>query len=196
MFSAIVSHGGQCFRPNDNASTERSNPGSPTRIVERHVPSHPVCLMLIELCVAPLHHPSTRALLGLPSPSPPRFQQPARPAQMLSSSSPRGTSTDPSDSQASSRCERPREGAGEPISKGNLCVFQDAKGIPAQTLRHLESILRTQREQKARRFSEFLSLREKLIKEATSRVKDRQRVGALVSQPEGEVPGELARGPA
>ena len=103
---------------------------------------------------------------------------------------------DPSDSQASSRCERPREGGGEPISKGDLCVFQDAKGIPAQTLRHLESILRAQREQKARRFSEFLSLREKLIKEATSRVKDRQRDRAPVSQPEGEVPGELARGPA
>ena len=46
------------------------------------------------------------------------------------------------------------------------------------------------------RFSEFLSLREKLIKEATSRVKDRQRDRAPVSQPEGEVPGELARGPA
>lgn len=144
------------------------------------------------MCLAPLHHPSTRALLGLPSPSPPRFQQPARPALMLSSSSPRATSTDPSDSQASSKCERPREGGGEPIFEGDFCVFQDAKGIPAQTLRHLESILRAQREQKARRFSEFLSLREKLIKEATSRVKDRQKDRALVSQPEGEVPGELA----
>ncbi|XP_043330246.1 zinc finger protein DZIP1L isoform X2 [Cervus canadensis] len=66
----------------------------------------------------------------------------------------------------------------------SMGIKRDAKGIPAQTLRHLESILRTQREQKARRFSEFLSLREKLIKEATSRVKDRQRVGAPVSQPE------------
>uniref|UniRef100_A0AAA9T7I2 DAZ interacting zinc finger protein 1 like n=1 Tax=Bos taurus TaxID=9913 RepID=A0AAA9T7I2_BOVIN len=71
----------------------------------------------------------------------------------------------------------------------SMGIKRDAKGIPAQTLRHLESILRAQREQKARRFSEFLSLREKLIKEATSRVKDRQRDRAPVSQPEGEVPG-------
>ncbi|XP_069420849.1 cilium assembly protein DZIP1L isoform X3 [Ovis canadensis] len=71
----------------------------------------------------------------------------------------------------------------------SMGIKRDAKGIPAQTLRHLESILRAQREQKARRFSEFLSLREKLIKEATSRVKDRQKDRAPVSQPEGEVPG-------
>ncbi|XP_069420858.1 cilium assembly protein DZIP1L isoform X8 [Ovis canadensis] len=73
----------------------------------------------------------------------------------------------------------------------SMGIKRDAKGIPAQTLRHLESILRAQREQKARRFSEFLSLREKLIKEATSRVKDRQKDRAPVSQPEGEVPATL-----
>ncbi|KAB0373769.1 hypothetical protein FD755_014025 [Muntiacus reevesi] len=77
----------------------------------------------------------------------------------------------------------------------SMGIKRDAKGISAQTLRHLESILRTQREQKARRFSEFLSLREKLIKEATSRVKDRQRDGALVSQPEGEVPVKSQQSP-
>lgn len=68
------------------------------------------------------------------------------------------------------------------------------KGIPVQTLRHLESLLRSQREQKAGRFSEFLSLREKLIKEATSRVKERQRHGVLGSQPDGKAPGKLVRG--
>lgn len=77
----------------------------------------------------------------------------------------------------------------------SMGIKRDAKGIPTQTLRHLESILRTQREQKARRFSEFLSLREKLIKEATSRVKDRQRDGAPVSQPEGEVPVKSPQSP-
>uniref|UniRef100_A0A8C6D962 DAZ interacting zinc finger protein 1 like n=1 Tax=Moschus moschiferus TaxID=68415 RepID=A0A8C6D962_MOSMO len=77
----------------------------------------------------------------------------------------------------------------------SMGIKRDAKGIPAQTFRHLESILRTQREQKARRFSEFLSLREKLIKEATSRVKDRQRDGAPVSQPEGEVPVKSQQSP-
>uniref|UniRef100_A0A452ERK7 DAZ interacting zinc finger protein 1 like n=1 Tax=Capra hircus TaxID=9925 RepID=A0A452ERK7_CAPHI len=77
----------------------------------------------------------------------------------------------------------------------SMGIKRDAKGIPAQTLRHLESILRAQREQKARRFSEFLSLREKLIKEATSRVKDRQKDRALVSQPEGEVPVKSQQSP-
>ncbi|XP_061276825.1 cilium assembly protein DZIP1L isoform X4 [Bos javanicus] len=77
----------------------------------------------------------------------------------------------------------------------SMGIKRDAKGIPAQTLRHLESILRAQREQKARRFSEFLSLREKLIKEATSRVKDRQRDRAPVSQPEGEVPVKSQQSP-
>ncbi|XP_070231922.1 cilium assembly protein DZIP1L isoform X3 [Bos mutus] len=77
----------------------------------------------------------------------------------------------------------------------SMGIKRDAKGIPAQTLRHLESILRAQREQKARRFSEFLSLREKLIKEATSRVKDRQRDQAPVSQPKGEVPVKSQQSP-
>ncbi|XP_069420857.1 cilium assembly protein DZIP1L isoform X7 [Ovis canadensis] len=77
----------------------------------------------------------------------------------------------------------------------SMGIKRDAKGIPAQTLRHLESILRAQREQKARRFSEFLSLREKLIKEATSRVKDRQKDRAPVSQPEGEVPVKSQQSP-
>ncbi|XP_032486773.1 zinc finger protein DZIP1L isoform X7 [Phocoena sinus] len=71
----------------------------------------------------------------------------------------------------------------------SMGIKRDAKGIPAHTLRHLESLLRTQREQKAGRFSEFLSLREKLIKEASSRVKEeRQWNRAPVSQPDGEAP--------
>ncbi|KAJ8790724.1 hypothetical protein J1605_021152 [Eschrichtius robustus] len=71
----------------------------------------------------------------------------------------------------------------------SMGIKRDAKGIPAHTLRHLESLLRAQREQKAGRFSEFLSLREKLIKEASSRVKEeRQWNRAPVSQPDGEAP--------
>ncbi|XP_004603278.2 cilium assembly protein DZIP1L [Sorex araneus] len=65
----------------------------------------------------------------------------------------------------------------------SMGVQRAAQGISLQTLRHLESILRAQREHKARRFSEFLSLREKLIKEANSRVKGRERAGG--SLPEG-----------
>ncbi|KAM5292172.1 cilium assembly protein DZIP1L isoform 2-T2 [Ctenodactylus gundi] len=64
----------------------------------------------------------------------------------------------------------------------SMGIKRDTKGISVQTLRHLESLLRVQREQKARKFSEFLSLRRKLVKEATSRVKERQESGAVVSQ--------------
>ncbi|XP_061050598.1 cilium assembly protein DZIP1L isoform X1 [Eubalaena glacialis] len=71
----------------------------------------------------------------------------------------------------------------------SMGIKRDAKGIPAHTLRHLESLLRAQREQKAGRFSEFLSLREELIKEASSRVKEeRQWNRARLSQPDGEAP--------
>ncbi|XP_063518274.1 cilium assembly protein DZIP1L isoform X5 [Pongo pygmaeus] len=68
----------------------------------------------------------------------------------------------------------------------SMGIRKDAKGISIQTLRHLESLLRVQREQKARKFSEFLSLRGKLVKEVTSRAKERQENGAVVSQPDGQ----------
>uniref|UniRef100_A0A8C0XBE1 C2H2-type domain-containing protein n=1 Tax=Castor canadensis TaxID=51338 RepID=A0A8C0XBE1_CASCN len=67
-------------------------------------------------------------------------------------------------------------------------IKRDTKGISVQTLRHLESLLRVQREQKARRFSEFRSLREKLIKETTGRVKKRWENRATVPQPDGQPP--------
>nr|XP_012643200.1 zinc finger protein DZIP1L isoform X2 [Microcebus murinus] len=68
----------------------------------------------------------------------------------------------------------------------SLGIKKGTKGISVQTLRHLESLLRAQREQKARSFSEFLSLREKLLKETTNRVKERQERGAVESQPDGQ----------
>ncbi|XP_046519815.1 cilium assembly protein DZIP1L [Equus quagga] len=72
----------------------------------------------------------------------------------------------------------------------SMGIKRGAKGIPAQTLRHLESLLRAQREQKAGRFSEFLSLREKLVKEATSRVKEKQRNRAAGSPQDGQAPAK------
>ncbi|XP_023368823.1 zinc finger protein DZIP1L isoform X2 [Otolemur garnettii] len=68
----------------------------------------------------------------------------------------------------------------------SLGIKKGAKGISVQTLRHLESLLRAQREQKARSFSEFLSLREKLIQEITSRLKEKQENRAAVSQRDGQ----------
>ncbi|XP_050996334.1 cilium assembly protein DZIP1L [Acomys russatus] len=67
-----------------------------------------------------------------------------------------------------------------------LGIKRDTKGISAQTLRHLDSLLRTQREQTARSFREFLRLREKLHKEVTSKVKKRWESTAVVSQPDGQ----------
>ncbi|XP_077612770.1 cilium assembly protein DZIP1L isoform X2 [Crocuta crocuta] len=77
----------------------------------------------------------------------------------------------------------------------SLGIKRDAKGIPFQTLRHLESFLRAHREQKARRFSEFLSLREKLVKEATSRVMERQRHRVPASQPDRKAPVKSQQNP-
>lgn len=72
-------------------------------------------------------------------------------------------------------------------------IKRDTKGISAQTLRQLESLLRTQREQTARSFHEFRSLREKLNKEVTSRVKQRWESTAGGSQPEGQPPVKSQR---
>ncbi|KAM6159605.1 cilium assembly protein DZIP1L isoform 2-T2 [Erethizon dorsatum] len=74
----------------------------------------------------------------------------------------------------------------------SMGIKRDAKGIAVETLRHLESVLKAQREQKARKFSEFLSLRKKLIKEAAGRVKERQN-GDVVSQLDGQPPVKSQR---
>ncbi|KAL1781571.1 zinc finger protein DZIP1L [Sigmodon hispidus] len=68
----------------------------------------------------------------------------------------------------------------------NMGIKRDTKGISAQTVRRLESLLRSQREQTARSFREFLSLREKLNKEVTSRVKKRWERATVVSQQDGQ----------
>ncbi|KAM6223881.1 cilium assembly protein DZIP1L [Rhynchocyon petersi] len=71
---------------------------------------------------------------------------------------------------------------------GSMGIQRDAKGISVQMFRHLETLLRAQREQKSARFSEFLSLRGKFIKETTSRVKERQKNRAVVAQSDGKAP--------
>ncbi|XP_042521663.1 LOW QUALITY PROTEIN: zinc finger protein DZIP1L [Dipodomys spectabilis] len=64
-----------------------------------------------------------------------------------------------------------------------LGIKRDARGISVETLGYLESVLRTQREQKARRFADFLTLRAKLTQEATSRMTRRGHSAA--AQPDG-----------
>ncbi|XP_062070231.1 cilium assembly protein DZIP1L isoform X2 [Lepus europaeus] len=65
----------------------------------------------------------------------------------------------------------------------SMGIKRDAKGISLQTLGRLESLLRAQRGQKARKFAEFLRLREKLVEEASSRVEERQEKRAAGSRP-------------
>lgn len=72
-------------------------------------------------------------------------------------------------------------------------IKRDTKGISAQTVRRLEPLLRTQREQIARSFREFPSLREKLNKEVNSRVTKRWESAAVVSQPDGQPPVKSQR---
>ncbi|VTJ76508.1 Hypothetical predicted protein [Marmota monax] len=75
----------------------------------------------------------------------------------------------------------------------DMGIKRDAKGIPVQTFKHLESLLRAQREQRARKFSEFLSLREKLVKETIRRVKERQTEASVFHQ-DGQPPGVIPAG--
>lgn len=57
-----------------------------------------------------------------------------------------------------------------------LCfLFQAAKGIPAQTYKTLRDLVRTQQQQKAKKFPHLLSLREKLIQDVTWKVKQQQK---------------------
>ncbi|XP_074070951.1 cilium assembly protein DZIP1L isoform X4 [Macrotis lagotis] len=57
------------------------------------------------------------------------------------------------------------------------------KGISAQTHRNLEAMLKVHREQKAKRFSELLKLRDKLVKEVTQKTIERQQKENLLLQP-------------
>lgn len=72
-------------------------------------------------------------------------------------------------------------------------IKRGTKGISAQTVRRLEPLLRTQREQTARSFRGFLSLREKLNQEVSSRAKKRWESTAVVPQPDGQPPVKSQR---
>ncbi|XP_019398513.1 PREDICTED: zinc finger protein DZIP1L isoform X2 [Crocodylus porosus] len=57
----------------------------------------------------------------------------------------------------------------------SMGVRRAAKGIPAQTYKTLRALVRTQQQQKAKKFPHLLSLREKLIQDVTWKVKQRQK---------------------
>ncbi|XP_058513075.1 cilium assembly protein DZIP1L [Ochotona princeps] len=74
----------------------------------------------------------------------------------------------------------------------SMGIRKDTRGISLQTLGRLESLLRAQRGQKARKLAEFLTLREQLVKEVTRRAKERQK-GALESPPRSQPPVQSRR---
>ncbi|CAM4717824.1 cilium assembly protein DZIP1L isoform X1 [Lepidochelys kempii] len=57
----------------------------------------------------------------------------------------------------------------------SMGVKKAAKGIPAQTYKNLSSLVMTQQQQKAKKFPNLLSLRDKLVQEVTWKVKQRQK---------------------
>ncbi|XP_040821000.1 zinc finger protein DZIP1L [Ochotona curzoniae] len=74
----------------------------------------------------------------------------------------------------------------------SMGIQRDARGISLQTLGRLESLLRAQRGQKARKLAEFLTLREQLVKEVTRRAKEREK-GVLESPPRSQPPVQSRR---
>ncbi|XP_051841569.1 cilium assembly protein DZIP1L [Antechinus flavipes] len=65
----------------------------------------------------------------------------------------------------------------------SMGLKRGTKGISDQTYKNLDSILKTHREQKAKRFSELLKLRDKLIKEVARKIIERQQNESTLLQP-------------
>ncbi|CAM5139410.1 unnamed protein product [Eretmochelys imbricata] len=64
----------------------------------------------------------------------------------------------------------------------SMGVKKAAKGIPAQTYKNLSSLVMTQQQQKAKKFPNLLSLRDKLVQEVTWKVKQRQKDDGILPQ--------------
>uniref|UniRef100_K7FHR2 DAZ interacting zinc finger protein 1 like n=1 Tax=Pelodiscus sinensis TaxID=13735 RepID=K7FHR2_PELSI len=69
------------------------------------------------------------------------------------------------------------------------------KGIPAQSYKNLSSLIRTQQQQKARKFPNLLSLRDKLVREVTWKVKERQKDEGVFPPQLSVVPAKGQRSP-
>ncbi|XP_043852832.1 zinc finger protein DZIP1L [Dromiciops gliroides] len=65
----------------------------------------------------------------------------------------------------------------------SMGLKRGTKGISDQTHKHLEAMLKAHREQKAKRFSELLKLRDKLMKEVARKIIERQQNESMLSQP-------------
>ncbi|XP_068920006.1 cilium assembly protein DZIP1L isoform X2 [Petaurus breviceps papuanus] len=65
----------------------------------------------------------------------------------------------------------------------SMGLKRGTKGISDQTHRNLEAVLKAHREQKAKRFSELLRLRDKLIKEVARKILERQQNENILLHP-------------
>ncbi|XP_075793419.1 cilium assembly protein DZIP1L isoform X2 [Pelodiscus sinensis] len=77
----------------------------------------------------------------------------------------------------------------------NMGVKKATKGIPAQSYKNLSSLIRTQQQQKARKFPNLLSLRDKLVREVTWKVKERQKDEGVFPPQLSVVPAKGQRSP-
>uniref|UniRef100_A0A452H4M0 Cilium assembly protein DZIP1 domain-containing protein n=1 Tax=Gopherus agassizii TaxID=38772 RepID=A0A452H4M0_9SAUR len=77
----------------------------------------------------------------------------------------------------------------------SMGVKRAAKGIPAQTYKNLSSLVRTQQQQKAKKFPNLLSLRDKLVREVTWKVKQHQKNYDVLPQQLSVVSAKSQRSP-
>ncbi|XP_050821366.1 cilium assembly protein DZIP1L isoform X2 [Gopherus flavomarginatus] len=77
----------------------------------------------------------------------------------------------------------------------SMGVKKAAKGIPAQTYKNLSSLVRTQQQQKAKKFPNLLSLRDKLVREVTWKVKQHQKNDDVLPQQLSVVSAKSQRSP-
>ncbi|XP_043348510.1 zinc finger protein DZIP1L isoform X3 [Dermochelys coriacea] len=77
----------------------------------------------------------------------------------------------------------------------SMGVKKAAKGIPAQTYKNLSSLVMTQQQQKAKKFPNLLSLRDKLVREVTWKVKQRQKDDGILPQQLSVVSAKIQKSP-
>ncbi|NXE53907.1 DZI1L protein, partial [Casuarius casuarius] len=73
----------------------------------------------------------------------------------------------------------------------SMGVRRVAKGIPTQTYKNLQTLVRIQQQQKAERFPELLRLRDKFIRAVMWKVKQREKPDGTFPQQLSVIPGEV-----
>nr|XP_034989642.1 zinc finger protein DZIP1L [Zootoca vivipara] len=77
----------------------------------------------------------------------------------------------------------------------SMGVKRGSKGIPAQTYKHLRDVIKTQQQQKAKKFPQLLALRNKIEQEVKRKVKRGQKDESDLSLPLSGTSGKSQRSP-